>query len=106
MLTDFGDSRHAVQTPRDRSLLARSILGDTPANRMTSYVALLRAVNVGGTGKLPMAQLLELCAEVGFTGARTYITSGNVIFQSQLPKQRCGMRFRRGFSLMPESPSA
>jgi uncharacterized protein (DUF1697 family) len=49
---------------------------------MASYVALLRAVNVGGTGKLPMAQLLELCADAGFTGARTYIASGNVIFRS------------------------
>ncbi len=49
---------------------------------MTVYVALLRAVNVGGTGKLPMARLLELCGEAGFTDARTYIASGNVIFRS------------------------
>ena len=47
---------------------------------MTVYIALLRAVNVGGTGKLPMEQLVELCAGAGFTGARTYIASGNVIF--------------------------
>ena len=49
---------------------------------MASYVALLRAVNVGGTGKLPMARLLELCADAGFAGARTHIASGNVIFRS------------------------
>jgi uncharacterized protein (DUF1697 family) len=49
---------------------------------MTTYIALLRAVNVGGTGKLPMAKLVELCAEAGFPGARTYIASGNVIFSS------------------------
>ena len=49
---------------------------------MAVYIALLRAVNVGGTGKLPMARLLELCADAGFAGARTYIASGNVIFQS------------------------
>jgi uncharacterized protein (DUF1697 family) len=48
---------------------------------MPVYVALLRAVNVGGTGKLPMARLLELCADAGFAGARTYIASGNVIFR-------------------------
>jgi uncharacterized protein (DUF1697 family) len=83
MLTDSRDGRHAGQrSTRDRSPLARSILGDTLANRTTSYVALLRAVNVGGTGKLPMPRLLELCADAGFTGARTYIASGNVIFQS------------------------
>ena len=49
---------------------------------MTVYVALLRAVNVGGTGKLPMARLLELCTEAGFADARTYIASGNVVFRS------------------------
>ncbi len=49
---------------------------------MTVYVALLRAVNVGGTGKLPMARLLELCADAGFADARTYIASGNVIFRN------------------------
>lgn len=50
---------------------------------MTVYVALLRAVNVGGTGKLPMARLLEFCAEAGFAQARTYIASGNVVFRSE-----------------------
>jgi uncharacterized protein (DUF1697 family) len=49
---------------------------------MTAYVALLRAVNVGGTGKLPMAQLRAICAAAGLTGARTYIASGNVVFHS------------------------
>lgn len=49
---------------------------------MTSYVALLRAVNVGGTGKLPMEDLRKLCEECGFAGAKTYIASGNVVFKS------------------------
>ncbi len=49
---------------------------------MAVYVALLRAVNVGGAGKLPMARLLELCAAAGFADARTYIASGNVIFRN------------------------
>jgi uncharacterized protein (DUF1697 family) len=49
---------------------------------MTSYVALLRAVNVGGTGKLPMSVLTEMCEAEGFKQARTYIASGNVIFHS------------------------
>ena len=48
------------------------------------YAALLRAVNVGGTGKLPMADLKALCIAVGFVGVRTYIASGNVIFASDL----------------------
>lgn len=48
---------------------------------MTRYVAFLRAVNVGGTGKLPMADLRALCTKIGFAGARTYIASGNVVFE-------------------------
>jgi uncharacterized protein (DUF1697 family) len=47
---------------------------------MTTFVALLRAVNVGGTGKLPMEDLRALCAEAGFAKVRTFIASGNVIF--------------------------
>jgi uncharacterized protein (DUF1697 family) len=47
---------------------------------MITYIALLRAVNVGGTGKLPMADLKALCAELGFRRIETYIASGNVVF--------------------------
>ncbi|HEY0324771.1 MAG TPA: DUF1697 domain-containing protein, partial [Allosphingosinicella sp.] len=45
------------------------------------YVALLRAVNVGGC-KLPMAELRELCAELGWEKIETYIQSGNVVFEA------------------------
>ncbi len=47
---------------------------------MPTYIALLRAVNVGGTGLLPMATLKAMCASSGFTEVRTYIASGNVVF--------------------------
>src|SRR5258708_33436222 len=50
---------------------------------MTSFVALLRAVNVGGTGKLPMSDLKAICEELGFGTVRTYIASGNVVFTSR-----------------------
>jgi uncharacterized protein (DUF1697 family) len=49
---------------------------------MTAYVALLRAVNVGGTGKLPMTKLAAICTDAGFTAVKTYIASGNVVFKS------------------------
>jgi uncharacterized protein (DUF1697 family) len=49
---------------------------------MHSYIALMRAVNVGGTGKLPMSVLQAMCRDVGFINAKTYIASGNVVFQS------------------------
>lgn len=49
---------------------------------MNAFVALLRAVNVGGTGKLPMTELKAMCEAAGFQSVRTYIASGNVVFQS------------------------
>ena len=51
---------------------------------MPVYIALLRAVNVGGTGKLPMPELRGMCEALGFTQVRTYIASGNVVFESRL----------------------
>lgn len=59
-------------------------------SRPTTYIALLRAVNVGGTGMLPMKDLSSLCLELGFLKVRTYIQSGNVVFESPLtaPKVR------------------
>jgi uncharacterized protein (DUF1697 family) len=50
---------------------------------MSSFVALLRAVNVGGTGKLPMSELKAMCEELGFVAVRTFIASGNVVFTSR-----------------------
>jgi uncharacterized protein (DUF1697 family) len=47
---------------------------------MTKYIALLRAVNVGGTGKLPMSDLKAICADAGCSQVQTYIASGNVVF--------------------------
>ena len=49
---------------------------------MTGWAVLLRAVNVGGTGKLPMAELKSLCEGLGFERVQTYIASGNVVFAS------------------------
>ena len=49
---------------------------------MATCVALLRAVNVGGTGKLPMSELKLMCEEAGFESVQTYIASGNVVFRT------------------------
>ena len=46
------------------------------------YAALLRGVNVGGHRKLPMARLRSLLTEQGLSGARTYIQSGNAVFEA------------------------
>ena len=50
---------------------------------MAAFVALLRAVNVGGTGKLPMSDLKAMCEDLGFAAVRTFIASGNVVFTSR-----------------------
>jgi uncharacterized protein (DUF1697 family) len=55
---------------------------------MTAFIALLRAVNVGGTGKLPMSELKAMCEAAGFKAVRTYIASGNVVFESDLPEAK------------------
>ncbi len=54
---------------------------------MTVFVALLRAVNVGGTGKLPMADLRSMAEEIGFENVATYIQSGNLVFSTGLPAE-------------------
>ena len=51
---------------------------------MTAYVALIRAVNVGGTGKLSKDDLKAMGEGCGFGKARTFINSGNLLFTSQM----------------------
>ena len=49
---------------------------------MTAFVALLRAVNVGGTSKLPMVELKAIAETLGFGSPQTFIASGNLVFTS------------------------
>jgi uncharacterized protein (DUF1697 family) len=49
---------------------------------MPTHIALLRAVNVTGTGILRMEELRAICAKAGFKGVRTYIQSGNVVLST------------------------
>lgn len=51
---------------------------------MSGWIALLRAVNVGGSNKLPMTELKVLCEDLGLARVQTYIASGNVVFSSAL----------------------
>jgi uncharacterized protein (DUF1697 family) len=48
---------------------------------MTTYIALLRGVNVGGN-QLKMDRLRAICASLDFKNARTYLQSGNVVFDA------------------------
>jgi len=47
-----------------------------------TYIALLRGINVGGNNRVSMAELRTCFEALGFTNVRTYINSGNVIFDS------------------------
>lgn len=49
---------------------------------MTTYVALLRGINVGGKNKVAMPALRSLFEGLGHEGVATYVQSGNVVFQS------------------------
>ncbi|POX51846.1 hypothetical protein C3489_19250 [Streptomyces sp. Ru71] len=49
---------------------------------MTTYAALLRGINVGGSRKLPMAELRSLMSGLGLDDPRTYLQSGQAVFSS------------------------
>lgn len=53
------------------------------AKRDETHVALLRGINVGGKNRLPMKELRELFEQEGTTAVRTYIQSGNVVFETR-----------------------
>ena len=52
---------------------------------MSSGIAFLRGINVGGRNKVAMADLRRLCEELGLRDVRTYVQSGNVVFDTDGP---------------------
>lgn len=48
----------------------------------TTYLALLRGINVGGNNKVSMRELRVCFEQAGFTNVSTYINSGNIFFES------------------------
>ena len=46
----------------------------------TTFIALLRGINVGGNNLIPMADLRSLCADIGADCVQSYIQSGNLVF--------------------------
>jgi uncharacterized protein (DUF1697 family) len=49
---------------------------------MPTLVALFRAINLGSRNRIPMADLRSLLGELGYTGARTFLQSGNAVFDT------------------------
>jgi uncharacterized protein (DUF1697 family) len=50
---------------------------------MTTWIALLRGVNVGGNNKVPMGKLRKACEAAGWDRVRSYIASGNLVFEAE-----------------------
>jgi uncharacterized protein (DUF1697 family) len=73
---------------------------------MSVQVALLRAINVGGTGKLAMSELRELCEAAGLEDVATYIQSGNVVFASKRGKAEVQRLLEKGLAEKVGKPVA
>jgi len=56
----------------------------TMENKMQQYLALFRAINVGGRNKLPMSELKSILEDLDLKDIQTYIQSGNVIFKCSM----------------------
>jgi len=64
------------------------MFGFTWNEPMATYIALLRGVNIGGN-TLKMDRLKSLCADLGFDNVRTYVQSGNVLFNCESTALAC-----------------
>jgi uncharacterized protein (DUF1697 family) len=60
---------------------------------MRRVAALMRAVNVGGKGSLPMAQVREMLAQAGFDRPQTLLASGNAVIGTQAPAAKVEAKF-------------
>src|SRR2546426_6076752 len=67
--------------------------------RMTTHLALLRAINVGGHRKVAMADLRRFLADLGFEDPRTLLQTGNLVF-------RCSRRTGDGLERLLETEAA
>ncbi len=62
---------------------------------MTRYVALFRGINVGGRNSLPMRDLRRIMASLGCADVRTYIQSGNAVFETEAEPGALAARIER-----------
>jgi uncharacterized protein (DUF1697 family) len=73
---------------------------------MRTYIALFRGINVGGKNALPMKDLRSIFERLGASNVKTYIQSGNVVFQSEskdMPgfSNRLAIAIREGHGFEP-----
>ncbi len=73
---------------------------------MKAYVALVRAVNVGGTGLLKMSDLKAVGEACGLARVRTYLASGNLLFESALDEGEIKLALEAGLRRHAGKPVA
>ena len=73
---------------------------------MGTYIALLRGINVVGANQLAMRDLVALCGECGFARARTWIQSGNAIFESRLKEEAVRKKLESSLAAKMPKPVA
>ncbi len=70
---------------------------------MKIWIALIRGINVGGKHIVPMKELIKLMEAKGFVNVRSYIQSGNLVFQSaQKPKDEISLLIEQHFGFKPD----
>jgi uncharacterized protein (DUF1697 family) len=73
---------------------------------MPTYIALLRAVNLGGYGKIAMSDFRKLLEGLGFKNVETYIQSGNAVFDASGSATKVGAAIAAGLEKLMGAPVA
>ena len=83
------DPLHGDSQTGERSFLAlfEMIVHKTGKQKMTTYISILRGINVSGQKMIKMDALKQMYAELNFKNIHTYIQSGNVVFQNKKAKE-------------------
>jgi uncharacterized protein (DUF1697 family) len=63
---------------------------------MNTYISFLRGINVGGHAKIKMKELSELYESFGFKNVKTYVQSGNVVFDSAGESDKISKKIETG----------
>jgi uncharacterized protein (DUF1697 family) len=73
---------------------------------MSTYIALLRAVNLGGYGKIAMSDFRKLLEGLGYMNVETYIQSGNAVFDASGSATKVGVAIAAGLEKLMGAPVA
>ena len=65
---------------------------------MNRKIAILRGINVGGKRKILMTDLVSLCEDLGWKNVKSYIQSGNLIFDSSLQNAELEMQLEKSIA--------